>query len=59
LQLLENSIDGFIELLWKIGSDFSITDIELGCPLINLAQEITLIDEGFRSRLFQFYEQWY
>lgn len=56
LQFWENSIDGFIELIWKIGSDFSIMDIELDCLLINLAKERASIDEGFWSRLVQIYE---
>lgn len=59
LQFIENPVDGFIELIRNSGSAFSITDIELGCPLTNLAQEMAPIDEGFRTRLIQIYEQWY
>ena len=33
-------------------------DIELGCPLYNLIQEMSPIDEGFRLRLNRVIEQW-
>lgn len=59
LQFFENPVDGFIELIRNSGDAFSITDIELGCPLTNLAQEMAPIDEGFRIRLIKIYDQWY
>ena len=36
-----------------------MTDIELGCPLTVLAQEMAPIDEGFRTRLTAIYELWH
>ena len=59
LQYFENPIDGFIELIRQSGNSFSITDIQLGCPLTNLAQEMAPIDEGFRTRLTHIYGQWH
>ena len=59
LQEFDNPIDGFIELIRRAGDTFSITDINLGCPLTNLAQEMAPIDEGFRTRLTDIYEQWH
>jgi AcrR family transcriptional regulator len=59
IQFFENPVDGFIELIRSSGSVFSIIDIELGCPLTNLAQEMAPIDEGFRIRLVHIYGQWY
>ena len=59
LQHFENPIDGFIELIQRSGETFSITDINLGCPLTNLAQEMAPIDEGFRTRLIDIYEKWH
>ena len=59
LQYFDNPIDGFIELIQSSGSAFSITDINLGCPLTNLAQEMASIDEGFRTRLIDIYEKWH
>jgi len=32
--------------------------IELGCPLNNLAQEMSTLDESFRLRLLALYEEW-
>jgi len=59
LQNFDNPIDGFIELIQSSGKTFSITDINLGCPLTNLAQEMAPIDEGFRMRLVDIYEKWH
>jgi len=32
--------------------------LELGCPLNNLAQEMSTLDESFRLRLLALYEEW-
>ena len=55
----DDPIDGFIELIQNAGKAFSLTDIELGCPLSVLAQEMASIDEGFRTRLTAIYDQWH
>jgi len=55
----DDPIEGFIELVQGAGEIFSMTDIELGCPLSVLAQEMAPIDEGFRTRLAAIYEQWH
>lgn len=54
-----NPIDGLIELITAAGEAFSITDIQLGCPLTALAQEMAPIDEGFRTRLVKIYAEWH
>ncbi len=54
----DDPIDGFIAFVRDAGKTFSMTDIELGCPLSVLAQEMAPIDEGFRTRLTAIYEQW-
>lgn len=59
MQTFENPIDGIIELIQSSGDAFSMTDIELGCPLTVLAQEMAPIDEGFRIRLIKIYDQWH
>ena len=59
LQDFDNPIDGFIKLIQSEGNLFSMTDIELGCPLTNLAQEMAPIDEGFRIRLTRIYQKWH
>lgn len=55
----ENPIDGLIDLIESAGGAFSLSDIELGCPLTSLAQEMAPIDEGFRTRLIKIYNQWH
>jgi len=59
LASFDDPIDGLIELIQSSGDSFSMTDIELGCPLTVLAQEMAPIDEGFRGRLVLIYENWH
>ena len=55
----DDPIEGFIEFVRNAGDSFSMTDIELGCPLSVLAQEMAPIDEGFRVRLTAIYQKWH
>jgi AcrR family transcriptional regulator len=55
----QNPIQALIQLIQDSGFGFSLEDIQLGCPLGNLAQEMAPIDEGFRLRLEAIYRQWY
>lgn len=59
LERFDDPIEGFIQLIQGAGDALSMTDVELGCPLSVLAQEMAPIDEGFRRRLTAIYEQWY
>jgi len=47
-QILTGFIDG----------DSPLIEIEHGCPLNNLTQELADVDEGFRSRLMRVFEAW-
>lgn len=51
-------IDTMITLIQQAASEISSDDIALGCPLNNLAQEMSPIDEGFRRRICDLFEQW-
>ena len=56
LQNAENAVDGLIGVLSsKMPLNF---DPSLGCPLNNLAQEMSPLDEGFRKRLEALYDEW-
>ena len=55
----EDPIQGLISLIEEAGHAFSLRDIQLGCPLGSLAQEMAPIDEGFRLRLNAIYERWH
>lgn len=53
-----NPIDGFIMVVELAASGLSEEDVALGCPLNNLAQEMSSVDEGFRERLEVIYQEW-
>lgn len=58
LEQFENPVDGLINLIEGAGCSFSMKDIQLGCPLHNLAQEMAPIDEKFRIILNAIYQKW-
>jgi len=59
LNKAEDPVQGLISLIEEAGNAFSLRDIQLGCPLGSLAQEMAPIDEGFRLRLNAIYELWH
>lgn len=59
LDKADDSITALIQLIEQAGHSFTLKDIELGCPLSNLAQEMAAIDEGFRIRLNRIYVCWH
>lgn len=46
------------QILSDTGEQMTEEDVHLGCPLNNLAQEMSPIDEGFRSRIETIYIEW-
>ena len=58
LQNAENPIDALIKAIMQGGEDMTIEDILSGCPLNNLSQEMSSIDEGFRTRTEGLYLDW-
>jgi AcrR family transcriptional regulator len=46
------------QILQQSGQQMTEEDVRLGCPLNNLAQEMSPIDEGFRSRITAIYTEW-
>ena len=56
LESVENPIDGLLAVLRK--SPPAFMDQRLGCPLNNLAQEMSPLDEGFRKRLESVFRIW-
>ena len=57
LESAENPIDGLLAVLRK-GPPTPFVDQRLGCPLNNLAQEMSPLDEGFRKRLESVFRTW-
>ena len=58
LQQGNNPIDALIQAVMQGGEQMTIDDIMSGCPLNNLAQEMSSIDEGFRKRTEGLYLAW-
>jgi len=59
LQLCIDPIEGLIELMQKIRDEVDDVFIMLGCPLNNLAQEMSPIDEDFRASINAIYTRWH
>ena len=51
-------VDALQTVLLRRADDFEAGGIELGCPLNNLAQEMSPLDEGFRMRLAATLDEW-
>lgn len=61
LQPLEESthpLDTVIEFVGNLGTVLGGQIVTLGCPMNNLAQEMSPLDEGFRTRLDALYQEW-
>lgn len=58
LLTVDDPIASFKNIIMQTGSDITEEDIQCGCPLNNLAQEMAPIDEGFRSRVEVVYRSW-
>src|SRR5713101_968127 len=57
LEKAENPIDGLLAIL-RSKEPHPGFDQRLGCPLNNLAQEMSPLDEGFRKRLEGVFREW-
>ena len=53
-----NPMDALISILNESGRRMTLEDIRLGCPLANLSQEMSPVDEGFRERIETLYSAW-
>jgi len=54
----DDPISAFTNIIQQSGDELTEEDIQCGCPLNNLAQEMAPIDEGFRSRVEAVYRSW-
>lgn len=54
----ENPIDGLRQILQQVAQDMGQQCAQSGCLLNNLAQEMSLVDEGFRQRISNIYIDW-
>ena len=54
----DDPITAFKNIIMQTGNEITEEDIQCGCPLNNLAQEMAPKDEGFRSRVETVYRSW-
>ncbi len=54
----ENPIDGLRRILQQVAQDMGQQCMQSGCLLNKLAQEMSLVDEGFRQRINNIYIDW-
>lgn len=54
----DDPITAFTHIIMQMGGEITEEDIQCGCPLNNLAQEMAPVDEGFRSRVEDVYRSW-
>ena len=54
----DTPIETIQQILLESGKRMTEEDVRLGCPLNNLAQEMSPIDEGFRNRISAVYTEW-
>jgi TetR/AcrR family transcriptional regulator, transcriptional repressor for nem operon len=60
VQPLENADDPLGALVRIVQSEsLKQEDVERGCPLLNLSQEMSGIDEGFRKRTAKLFKDWH
>jgi len=53
-----NPLQVLIDTIAKAGDSMQEEDLALGCPINNLAQEMSPINEGFRIRINRLLEEW-
>ena len=58
LEGADDPVQAMIDCLAHTAGTMTKADIELGCPLNNLMQEMSPVDEGFRQRLNAVSEIW-
>jgi AcrR family transcriptional regulator len=54
----DDPITGLKQVTMQAGQELTEEDIHCGCHLNNFAQEMALIDEGFRSCIEKIYDSW-
>lgn len=59
LKNIEHPIDGLIELLKEARDEITAKELHTGCPLNNLTQEMSPLDETFRTRIAAIWGNWH
>lgn len=58
LRHTDDPLTVLINIIYSSGKQITQEDVSLGCPLNNLAQEMSPIDDGFKDRIAAIYQEW-
>ncbi len=58
LEKTDDPISTIQKILFQTGQQMTQHDIRLGCPLNNLAMEMSPINEGFHTKIKALYDEW-
>ena len=59
LKGVEDPIAGLQKAFFDMSQKMTDDEIAMGCPVNNLAQEMSGLDEGFKTRINKIYEAWH
>lgn len=54
----DNALAALIKMFTDLAKSIDAEQVKLGCPINNLAQEMSPVDEGFRTRIEEIYQSW-
>lgn len=54
----KNVLAAIVQMFADLANNIDSEQIKLGCPINNLAQEMSPLDEGFRKRIEEIYQSW-
>lgn len=59
LKQIKDPINDLIKMMSDARQEINMTELHTGCPLNNLTQEMSPLDESFRIRIAAIWEIWY
>lgn len=59
LKAMQHPIDDLIRMLEDARDEITAKELHTGCPLNNLTQEMSPLDESFRTRIVNIWELWH
>lgn len=59
LKNIKHPIDDLIQMLIDARDEISATELHTGCPLNNLTQEMSPLEESFRTRIVDIWQEWH
>ncbi len=59
LKLFKDPVKDLIQMLTEAREEINMTELHTGCPLNNLTQEMSPLDESFRIRITAIWQLWH